>query len=100
MNLKKKERKTSKGARRLHGLQRQQALVVCRAYQMFQTRSSLRTAERKKKKKDGVLKQHKDSEERDQTGIFTAVADCSEDNMDDRLSQVCDHKAHKAVMAP
>lgn len=82
MNLKKKERKTSKGARRLHGLQRQQALVVCRAYQLFQTRSSLRTAERKKKKKDGVLKQHKDSEERDQTGIFTAVADCSEDNMD------------------
>lgn len=36
----------------------------------------------RRKKKDGVLKQHKDSEERDQTGIFTAVADCSEDNMD------------------
>lgn len=33
-------------------------------------------------KRDSVLKQHRDSGERDQTGMFTAVEYCSEDNMD------------------
>lgn len=84
MNLKKKSKNDFKGrtasarpaeATGTRGLSR--LPTVPNAKQLTHCRKK-----EEKKKKDGVLKQHKDSEERDQTGIFTAVADSSEDNMD------------------
>lgn len=83
MNLKKKRKKDFKGctasarpaeATGTRGLSRLPTVP--------NTKQLTHCRKKEEKKKDGVLKQHKDSEERDQTGIFTAVADCSEDNMD------------------